>query len=144
MNSWQILLDAAESSGWANTNVYDTIDILAEIGLGDTTVTNIAGHIFSRNMKLNLMTPTVFDVYDMNSTTTLFGNKHHALYQGYYPSDEAMVPSDSTIPKPTNVHGCLPSNPKIMQLTSYFTTYGTVFNPCASKVCVLSETPVNC
>ena len=37
LTSWQLLLDAAESSGWANTNVYNNIDILAQIGLGDST-----------------------------------------------------------------------------------------------------------
>ena len=37
MNSWQILLDAAESSGWANTNAYNNTNILAQIGLGDST-----------------------------------------------------------------------------------------------------------
>ena len=34
LNSWQLLLDASESTGWANTNYYNNIDILAQIGLG--------------------------------------------------------------------------------------------------------------
>jgi hypothetical protein len=145
LNSWQILLDAAESTGWANTNAYNNIDILAQIGLGDSTVTNIGGHIFGRNMQLDLMTPTNFDVYGMTSSMAPFVNIHNrALYQGYYPVDITSIPKTSEIPLDNDVHGCLPSNSKIMKQTSYFIASGGVIKPCAPNICILSQTKAHC
>jgi len=146
MNSWQLLLDPAEAAGWANTNVYDTIDILAQIGLGDTTVTTIGGDIFGRNMKLALVSPSNYEVYGMNSTIPTFGKiLNHALYQGNYPVDFSNVPKTSKIPAVnSNVHNCLPSNPKIMIQTSYFIVKGNITNPCAPKICVLDKAAAHC
>lgn len=110
-----------------------------------TIVTNIGGHIFGRNMQLNLVTPTNFDVYGMTSKIAPFGNIHNrALYQGYYPVDMTNIPKNSEIPRDNDVHGCLPSNSKIMKQTSYFIAYGDVINPCAPKICTLSQTKAHC
>ena len=146
LNSWQLMLDPAEAAGWANTNVYDNIDILAQIGLGDATVTTIAGNIFGRNMNLELVSPSNFDVYGMNSTIPPFGKIYnHALYQGNYPVDFSNVPKTSKIPTvDSNVHSCLPSNPKIMKQTSYFIAYGDIINPCQPNICVLDKAAANC
>lgn len=152
MTSWQLPLDAAESSGWKNTGEYNKKNILLQVGLGDSTVTPIAGRILGANVNASLLDPSFFQVAFMRTIQQPSPNIGipltpglNVLFQGMYTSDFASIHKNAVIQTGTNVHGCFPSNPRVMQQNSYFVGSGSVINPCGNSACTLGDTaPDSC
>jgi hypothetical protein len=145
ITSWQLLLDAAECTGWANSGRYDDMTTLLQIGLGDSTVSTIAGRIMAANLNSSQFMPTPFPTFDVGHIVANQSVGVDILFQGIYPHDEASLPKNSAIPNPgTNVHECMQSQPEVILQNSLFISNDKIVNPCGRKVCTLRNKEIGC
>lgn len=151
ISTFQLLFDAAETSGWSQSGVYNTTSSLTEIALGDSTVSTVAGRIFGFNLRATQLAPALFPIYGIptrhtNSSTvvdTTHPDGQHIFVEGTFTSDAASIPLNNEIPpKPTSVHYCLDNVVgSVQQQVAHYITTGEVSNNCANHgVCVYGTT----
>ena len=140
----QLHLDSFEASGWAhsgryqrqlqpgqNTSVYAVPSILLQTGIGDSTVTDIAGRILAANLNASLLTPSVHPKSILPSITAPVMNAEGTtvLFQVLYEEDAAALPTTSESGESTSVHKCIIQRQEIIsQFSAYYQT-NTVIQP---------------
>lgn len=151
ISTFQLLFDAAETSGWSQSGVYNKTSSLTEIALGDSTVSTVSGRIFGYNLHAKLLSPVLFPIYGIperhtNSSTVIDTNTppgQHIFVEGIFTADAASIPKTNEIPpNPTQVHYCLDSLVLSVQkqVAEYIST-GKITNNCPNNgICVYGNT----
>ena len=152
VSTFQLLFDAAETTGWSQSGIYNQTSSLTEIALGDSTVSTVAGRIFGYNLHATQLTPALFPIYGIperthtNSSTVIDTNTppgQHIFVEGTFTADAAVIPSNNEIPPhPTQVHFCLDNVvPSVQQQVAEYVTTGKIWNNCPNHgQCVYGTT----
>lgn len=153
ITTWQLLLDAAESSGWAHSGLFDKMNTLTEICLGDSTVTTVAGRIFGLNFNASQLVPVVEDIYGVQEGQGPIKATAgvHVINEGIFTDDASGLPTDNRIPRSkclalillklycrlplagTRVHYCLGDVHAVKQQMMEFLGNATFVNSCGSS-----------
>lgn len=142
LTSLQILMDAGESSGWANSKYLQTgkLSSLHQYCLGDSIVSTVSSNIMTRNLNSSLIVPTVLSpIYGVPPLPDTVRGRRNVMLQGSYPGDAKKIPDSSRLPPATEVHGCFVRKDVIMVQNSQFVNYGFADNPCGEDACVFED-----
>lgn len=161
----QLHLDCYEASGWTysgryqrelqpgqNASVDEIPSILLQTGVGDSTVTSIAGRILGANLNASLLSPSVEPHSILSPTIAPVANPAgtNILFQVLYKADEAALPITSESGKRTNVHKCIIQRHEITSQYTKFMIENTVIQPLCEQAlnnslgaCVFDES-VSC
>jgi hypothetical protein len=140
----QLELDTCEASGWAHSGRYqrrlqpgqqagvDAVpSILLQTGIGDSTVTAIAGRILAANLNASLLSPSVHPRGDLPAIAAPVTNEHrgNVLFQVLYADDSAVLPTTSESGDRTDVHKCIIQREEITSQYSAFYNDNRVIQP---------------
>jgi hypothetical protein len=132
MGLFQQLWDPAESGGWANFMQGESVDgvtppttYLLQTGIGDTSVSTLAGQYLARAFGASLVTPAVRPVWGLEELEAPFEGS--ALVEYDYGYEE---PVEATHIEETDAHGRAPSEPTGMAQVGTFFEEGLITHTC--------------
>jgi hypothetical protein len=144
LTSWQLAFDAAESSGWTHSGRFNNMTTLLQIGLGDSTVSTIAGRIMAVNLNSSQMMPSPISSFKLHNLGVYNTTGVDVLFQFLYSKDESSLPKNSALPTSTDVHNCMQEQFEVMNQHSKFISEGVISMPCKSSVCVVVSSDGSC
>jgi len=132
MGLFQQLWDPGESGGWSNfmdgASVDDTTpptDYLLQTGIGDTSVSTLAGQYLARAFGASLVSPAVRPVWGLEEREPPFEGS--ALVEYDYGYDE---PVEATHDEETEAHWRAPSEPTGVEQVGIFFEQGLIEHTC--------------
>ena len=129
----QFHLDAFEASGWAHSGRYqsaNTPKMLLQVGIGDSTVTDIAGRLMAANLNASILAPTVDPRSVLDPIVAPVKNAtSHVYCQVLYEDDAAIIPSTSESGDSTNVHKCMYQRAEISVQYTTFINENRILQP---------------